>query len=172
VDTLIHLFHAEPTARGIHSTGARERRRRRKPGDHLSFFISTIFLLLSNFVTGWPLAYIHTSSGANSTRHHYHQQERAYTSWREPGWSVSSLRRVGNTLGGILFNGFCIFDGTLFWGRRGHDYEVTILRSLCMDNFLVGVSSFYSLNLAALRAWGWIFVVFFVTFFIVFVWVG
>jgi hypothetical protein len=33
------------------------------------------------------------------------------------------------------------FDGTLLWRKRGeegrgNDYEVTILRSLCMDNFL------------------------------------
>jgi hypothetical protein len=55
-------------------------------------------------------------------------REGAYTSWREPGWSVSSLHSFAlEILGGdyLLFNGFCIFDGTLLWGRRGGemDYE-------------------------------------------------
>jgi len=51
--------------------------------------------------------------------------------------------RVGNWLGVgyLLFNGFCIFDGS-FVMRRGEERKwitkVTILRSLCMDDFLVG----------------------------------
>jgi hypothetical protein len=59
--TLIHLFHAEPTARGIHSTGARERRRRRKPGGHPFFLhldnLSSPFEALS--LAGRWHTYIH-----------------------------------------------------------------------------------------------------------------
>jgi hypothetical protein len=56
--------------------------------------------------------------------------------------------RVGNWLGWgyLLFNGFCIFDGT-FVMRRGEERKwitkVTILRSLCMDDFLVGGFAFW-----------------------------
>lgn len=42
-----------------HSTGARERRRRRKPGGQPFFLHLDNLLLLSNIVTGWPLAYIY-----------------------------------------------------------------------------------------------------------------
>jgi len=125
----------------------RERRQRRKPGGfHLPFFIlDNLSYSFRYIATGWPLAYLLLAE-PNSTRHHLPSaREGAYTSWREPGWSVSSLRSFALEIGlgwdTYCLMVFCIFDGA-FVMRRAEERKwitkVTILRSLCMAQFSGG----------------------------------
>jgi hypothetical protein len=80
----------------------RERRRRRKPGGflHLSFFIlDNLSFSFRYIATGWPLAYLLLAEPTVRGIIYHSAREGAYTSWREPGWSVSSLRSFALEIG-------------------------------------------------------------------------